>query len=101
MSEQRIIRHSSKSSRNRVVAVLLAAFVCSVTVTCQLVIGDLPLRRDELKDGGPPDEPDGSVADVVPETGENDAVPENERDSADTGVEVADSGDAGSDAEHI
>ena len=91
MSEHCIIRHSGKSSRNRFVAVLATVAVCFATVTCQLVIGDLPLQG-ELADSGPPDEPD--RADAIAETGSSDVAPESEGDSADAGAEDADSGDA-------
>lgn len=60
-------------------------------MTCQLVIGDLPLQG-ELADSGPPDEPD--RADAIAETGSSDVAPESEGDSADAGAEDADSGDA-------
>jgi hypothetical protein len=91
MTQRRIIRHSGNSSRSRVAVVLAIAIAWSLTLACQVVIGDLPLLSvDAGSDTADP--PDRSPADALSDFRSNDAAMESAADSADTGVEDADSG---------
>jgi len=94
MSEHRIIRHSGKPSRNRVAALLAPVVAWSLTIACQLVIGDLPLRTDRASDSGA----DRSPADVTVDIGSEDVAKDSVADRVDSRTEDADSTDSAADA---
>jgi hypothetical protein len=89
MSERRIIRHSCGASRRRARSFVVAAAASFAIFACSLVLGELPPNQSAAtKDASVPDtRPE---ADSAAESGEVDALPEN--DAVEAEAEAGESG---------